>query len=424
MNAPMNQSKPTRGKIVLTHRGLEALRPADTAYRIADLRCPGLAVRIAPSGVKTWDVAFRVRRRGIFRRVSLGPFPAVTLEAARDRTAALIRAAKAGRDLLAEERAAQAAAEARLTVEQLVERYLVKQVRGRLRTAHEMELRFARIFAPLMGRYIDEIRRRDLREMLDAVAERGAPREAQQRRQLTRVLFRWALGQDLVETDPSAGLASYGNSPRRDRVLSLQEIRILWPWLGEGLPDSYAEALRLQLVLGARIGEVAGMCGAEVDQEKWLWTLPPDRSKNGRARVTPIVGLAREIIEPRIRETGTGSLFTTDQGLTLTSNHVASLLVKHRKKIPVPDFSSHDLRRTAATNLVELGFPYDLVAAVLGHETGSRDVRTLIRHYVRSDLLDRKRYALTAWGDHVRRALSSNESASNIVPLYAWDTRA
>lgn len=273
----------TRGRIALTHRGVEALRPETIAYRICDIRCRALAVRVAPSGLKTWDVAFRVRGQGVYRRLSLGPFPAVSLDAARERTLALTNAAKAGRDLIADEKAARAAADARLTVGQLVEVYLSRRVRGRLRSAAEMERRFARTFAPLKDRYVDELRRRDLRELLDKVADRGAPREAQQRRQVARVMFRWALSQDFIEIDPTAGLASYGTSPRRNRVLTFDEIKILWDWLSSGaLPSGYADALKLQLSTGARIGEVAGMRREEVEARTWLWTLPAERSKNGR----------------------------------------------------------------------------------------------------------------------------------------------
>ena len=123
----------TRDKAVLTHRGVEALRPDAAAYRVPDLRCPGLALRVAPSGLKTWDVAFRIRGAGSVRRLSLGPFPAVGLEAARERASTLVKAAQAGRDLLAEEKAAKVAAAERTTVVQLIELYLNRMVRGRLR---------------------------------------------------------------------------------------------------------------------------------------------------------------------------------------------------------------------------------------------------------------------------------------------------
>jgi hypothetical protein len=74
MNPPLDQNKATRGSAALTHRGVDALRPDQNAYRVADRHCRGLAIRVAPSGLKTWDVAFRVRGKGVFRRLSLGPF--------------------------------------------------------------------------------------------------------------------------------------------------------------------------------------------------------------------------------------------------------------------------------------------------------------------------------------------------------------
>src|SRR5271155_1080436 len=159
----------TRDKIVLTHRGVEALRRDVAAYRIPDLRCPGLAIRVAPNGLKTWDVAYRIRGAGRGRRLSLGPFPAISLEAARERTTILTRAAKAGRDLVEEEKTAKVAAAGRTAVGQLIELYLNRKVRGQLRTSYEIEIRLKRILAPLKDRYAEELHRRDLRAILDKV---------------------------------------------------------------------------------------------------------------------------------------------------------------------------------------------------------------------------------------------------------------
>ncbi len=408
----------TRGKIALTHRGVEALRPDTIAYRICDQRCPSLAIRVSPSGAKTWDLAYRVRRSGVYRRMSLGPFPAVGLDVARARAIALTNAAKAGQDLLGEEKAAKAAADERMTVAELVELYLRKKVRGHLRTAVYFEQRLKRTLASLNDRYVDEIRRKDLRAVLEATADRGAVREAQQQRQVVRVVFRWALSQDLIENDPSAGIASFGSSPRRDRVLSADEIKTFWDWISHSeMGEGYADALRFQLATGARIGEVAGIAAAEIDQENWVWTLPPDRSKNGRRRLTPIVGLARDILERRFRMCNGGPLFPAEHGGTLTATCVSSFMVKRRKEIPIEHFTSHDLRRTVATGLAELGFPLELVAVVLGHEVGNREVRTLVRHYVRTDLIDRKRHALETWSRRLGQFISGQTPPANVTPI-------
>ena len=163
----------TRGTVSLTHRSIEALRPAEAPYRVSDQRCIGLAVRVAPSGVKTWDLAYRIRGSGKVRRVSLGRVADVSLEKTRGRANELTSAARTGRDLIAEEEERRAAAASRLTVEKLIELYLRRRVTGRLRTAKEIESRLKRALAPIMQRYAEDIRRRDLRELLDAVCRPG-----------------------------------------------------------------------------------------------------------------------------------------------------------------------------------------------------------------------------------------------------------
>ena len=75
----------TRGAIFLTQRSIDALRPAEAAYRVPDQRCIGLAVRVAPSGIKTWDLAYRIRGSGKTRRLSLGRISDVGLDKARER---------------------------------------------------------------------------------------------------------------------------------------------------------------------------------------------------------------------------------------------------------------------------------------------------------------------------------------------------
>jgi hypothetical protein len=52
--------------------------------------------------------------------------------------------------------------------------------------------------------------------------------------------------------------------------------------------------------------------------------------------------------------------------------------------------------------LAEMGVPLDLVAAIVGHESGGKVTRVLIRHYVRSDLLERKTHAPRAWDERLK----------------------
>ena len=381
----------TRGAQPLTHRTIETLRPAEAPYRVTDQRCKGLAVRVAPSGVKTWDLAYRIRGTGKMRRLSLGRTTDIGLEQARERANELTSAARSGRDLVAEEEDARGAAASRITVEKLIDLYLRRRVVGRLRTAESIESRLKRTLAPILQRYAADICRRDIREILDTIVDQGKGREAEKRRQVCTAMFRWALSQDIVEADPTVGLTPYDRGAPRDRVLSIEEIETLWRWLGsDALSLEAADILKLELLTGARCGEISGLRAEEIDRQKWIWTLPAGRSKNGRQRVTPIVGLAREMLEQRLSSVEKGPLFLLDKGVVVTSAHIGHYLLTRRTTLPIAVFTSHDLRRTFATMLAEMGVALDLVAAIVGHESGGKDTRTLVRHYVHTDMLERK----------------------------------
>lgn len=222
----------------------------------------------------------------------------------RARTIALTEAARQKRDLIAEEEEAEAAKARAMTLSKLTDLYLARCVTGRLRSARPIERTIRSTLDPLMSMIADNVRRRDLLPLLEAIAAKGHERAAGVTRQRIGSLFKWAESQVIISNNPTRGLPTYSVGTPRDRVLKVDEIRLLWPWF-ENLPPRVCEALRLQLSLGARIGEVAGMLPNEIDRDEWLWTLPIRRSKNKRSRVTPLVGLARTIVEAR---------FTQDRG--------------------------------------------------------------------------------------------------------------
>jgi integrase len=144
--------------------------------------------------------------------------------------------------------------------------------------------------------------------------------------------------------------------------------------------------------------------------------LPPSRSKNARQRVTPIVGVAREMLEQRLSGVEQGPLFLLENGSVMTSAHIGHYLLTRRTRLPIATFASHDLRRTFATMLAEMGVALDLVASIVGHEAGGRETRTLVRHYVHSDMLQRKARALKAWDERLK-AIVIGEESKKVVRL-------
>lgn len=405
----------------LTNTILLSLKKGKEPFRIRDTKTAGLSVRVSTAGVVTFYVTARVKGSGeVFSR-PIGRFSDdLTLQQARDRAEEITKAARAGRYLIEEEKQARREVEDALTIEALIERYLRSRVRGKLRTAEEIDRRLRRGLKPLLGMKAETVRRKHIRELLDEVAESGREREAEKRRQTIGAMFRWAVAKDLLEIDPVAGLPAYDPGTPRDRILPADEIRALVRWLdSDSVPPAHATVLRLQLLLGARVGEIAGMKVEEINRETWVWTLPAARSKNGRPRATPIIGWAREILAPLLDDANTGALFLTEQNSVLSSSTVGAWLRSNRNRgrIGIGHFTTHDLRRTFASNLDEMGISRDLIGALIGHESGERGTAVLRRHYLKSESLERKAAVLASWETRLREICEGGSRSGGVVPF-------
>jgi site-specific recombinase XerD len=413
----------TKKAQALTVKGIEAMKPDPVdAYRVPDSRCKGLALRVAPDGGKTWGVSYRIKGEGV-RRPSLGRYEDVGLETARRRANELTSAARQGVDLIADETAKRDERKQSYSIERLISEYMRRRVTGRLRTASEIERRLKRALARVLNRKATEIRRRDLRELFDDAADQGHTREAEKRRATVGAMFLWAKRQDIVDVNPGEGLTPYDRGTPRERTLDEDEIRALWSWLESGdLYSTVADILKLQLLIGARVAEVGGMTADEftIDETgRLLWTLPAARSKNKRARTTPIVGLARELVEVRLNSASDDRLFQAESGADLGSSLVGQHIVHRWNRLPIAKFTTHDLRRTAAVSMAKLkpGISLETIAMVIGHDAGAPATRTLARHYLPDDFLDRKTVALAQWDRKLRSILAGE--AGKVVALRA-----
>jgi hypothetical protein len=172
----MSGSGKVRGRMVLTPKAIEAFKPEDEPYLVRDISA--FAIRVAPSGEKTGVAAYRISGSGKQRHPSLGRYgdPGASLAEMRARTIALTEAARQGRDLIAEEDEAREAKARAMTLGKLKELYLVRHVRGRLRSALEIERVLSRVLEPLAGMPADDIRRRNLLPLTEAIAAKGYKR--------------------------------------------------------------------------------------------------------------------------------------------------------------------------------------------------------------------------------------------------------
>jgi integrase len=260
----------------------------------------------------------------------------------------------------------------------------------------------------------------DVSEVVEKVANRGAYVVADHTLGLVRAVFNWANGTGRLEVNPTIGLKKRRASKPRERTLTDDEIRTLWRGL-DGTP--LCDAFRLQLLLGMRIAEVIAAPKTEIDLIKRLWVIPPDRTKSRRERVIPLSTWAVDILTKAMSRSEGVWLFPGNDGPIKPKSASRALgrftdrldgLTKKKKKEGTPkklDFTSHDLRRTAATRLGDLGTSDELVERILGHApTGvSR------KHYNHAKHIEPMRQALDNWAEELQRLLKMTDHERSLL---------
>ena len=132
-------------------------------------------------------------------------------------------------------------------------------------------------------RQAKNITRRDIVQLLNEIVDRGAPIQANRTLTILRRMFKFAVGQAILEVSPCDMVEAPSSENVRDRVLTEDEVRLLWNVLKSAPKELNARRiLRMMLVTGQRKGEIIGLHKQEIDYQKRLWTLLATRAKNGR----------------------------------------------------------------------------------------------------------------------------------------------
>jgi integrase len=285
------------------------------------------------------------------------------------------------------------------TFAQVTQQYLERWARPRKRTWREDARILARDVLPRWGqRPARGVTARDVRALLDAIVARGAPVQANRTLAVVRRLFTWAAAPDraLVPQghNPCWGLEAPARERPRDRVLSAGELQALWRAL-DAEPAAERAVWRLYLLTAQRDGEVRTMAWADVDLDAGWWTIPGARAKNGLAHRVPLSAPALALLRERARAADPLCPWVFPSPRRSASGHrerVYRTMRRLRRASGVPDFTPHDLRRTAASHMTAMGVPRLTVAKVLNHvERGVTAV------YDRYGYDREKREALEAW---------------------------
>lgn len=375
--------------------------PGKSEVLYFDDACPGLAVRVRPSGRKTFVVVTRIGhgRSAPLRKLTVGPVDRIPLQAARDRARELVAKAAMGSDPAAEERRRR---EGRLAV--ALEAYAADLERRRI-VNREKWMRLLR--RELLGRFGDvELTTLDRPSLLDAmqrIEAEGFPAKAADFRQRTAVFLNWCVDRGLLPASPLAGWrrprASRAEKLERPgRALEDHEIPLVWQAFDAATDPIFRAYLRILLLLGQRRTETALMRWDDVDLDAALWTIPAEVTKSGRAHRVPLPPEVVRILEGLPRLAGCDLVFPGRHGRPMTGWSKRMRPVQARsRELGLAPWTLHDLRRTVRTGLARLGVSDAVAERILAH--APRD--HLLAVYDRSDRLAEMREALERWTRHV-----------------------
>jgi integrase len=179
----------------------------------------------------------------------------------------------------------------------VVEEYLAaKQVRPKSRREITRYLTDPAYFGALHRLPIDTVSRKDIATQLLTITRQRGAATARLARSALSAFFVWCMQMGLAEANPVIGTLQAETRPR-DRVLDYDELAAIWK-AADG-DDSFSRIVRLLILTGARRSEVGGLAWSEIDLECGTWTIPKERSKNGRAHTLPLMPVALDLISAR-----------------------------------------------------------------------------------------------------------------------------
>jgi len=388
----------------LSDVAIRKAKPAAKPYKLAD--GAGLYLLLNPTGSKLWRWKYRVA--GKEKLLALGAYPDLSLTAARDACAAARRTLAQGMDPSALRKAAkQAEAEAVIsagdTFEAIAREWMARQEVAEV-TANKSRWILETFLFPQIGqRPIADITARELLAALRKVEETGRLETAKRAKIKAGQVFRYAVLEGKVSSDPTASLRGALKAPKgkhhaavTDPVRMGELLRAIDGFSGQ--PVTLA-ALKLAPLVFVRPGELRHAEWAEFDLEGAIWRIPGEKMKMKAAHLVPLSAQAMAILRELRPLTGDGGyLFPglRTAARPMSENTVNAAL--RRLGYTGEEMTGHGFRSMAATRLNEMGWNADAIERQLAHAESNK-VRDAYTHA--AQYLDERTRMMQAWADYL-----------------------
>ena len=404
-------------KAKLTALKIENMKPPKTGQLdIFDEGYPGFGIRLSYAGAKTFFYHFKLG--GKSHRMTLGSFISkreggeshlggqLTLKEARALYQTLRSEVDEGKDPRRKRRTGTK------KFSDLVEQWLTKD-QAHNRTFAEARRVVERYLLPAWGdRDVRDLSGQDVLDITDAIAEDGKYTMSRRVHSYIHRFFNWCVRRRVLDTNPAANLEKHGTEQARDRVLSASEIKKLWA-LATEYSYPFGHAVRMLLLTGQRRTKIAEMRWSEIgdfwaDIEGTVWNIPKAKGEKGTAVQLTLPTLALEVLEDCPRIVGQDLVFSTNGRTPISGWAKAKMQFDEWLNFEKP-WVWHDLRRTMATGMAEIGIEPHIVEAVLGHKLpGVAGVNN------RALYAEPKRIALERWAHKVKEIVEGRRT-DNVV---------
>jgi integrase len=281
-----------------------------------------------------------------------------------------------------------------------IERYLARRKPWmKPRSFEEVERHLLAHSKPLHRSRLIEIDRRTIALRLAEIETDSGPVARNRVRSSLSAFFSWCVKEGLIEGNPVTGTAKADEGGSRERVLTEAELRSILRACNGG---DYGDIIRLLLLTAQRRDEIGWLRWKEIDWDRGLIVLAPERTKNRRLHELPMSPQVRSLLEARPRN-GRQLVFGVGKGGFSGWSDAKAVL---DERSGVKGWRTHDLRRTAATMMADkLGVLPHIVEAILNHQSGHKG--GIAGVYNRARYLGEMRSALDRWATFVEEKIAS-----------------
>lgn len=416
---------------ILTERKIQTTKPAKADTLLADGGGLNLRILTDKNGARRYWI-FIFQKAGIRRRLSFGSYPNISLAQAREKADLMRESLAKGISPSPDDSATPTTVDG--LFESFKEKYLARKRKDGGESAQDL---YDRHIAPRIGKTkLLELTPRHTTTVVDAVVKKGSIATAGIVLGLIKQTLSWAMRMDLIAHNPSEGLikSDFGVKViQRDRTLSLNELKTLAKQMAvfekkgplgreANLPVVSLQTQAAIWVMVSTLCRAGELCGARwdhVDFENRRWVIPMENAKNAKAHTVFLSDFALALFQSlKLMASGSVYVMPVSDGTGHSNPKLLSKQVRERQT-PVGEsrgkkriassvlsttgglWTPHDLRRTGATLMGDLGIAPHVIEKCLNHSPDNKLVKT----YQRSDLAEQTKAAFIDLGSSLSSAL-------------------